>query len=145
MKKVSIASLILLLCFSVFVSVVSAATGADSGWKTVSNNTARVYTDSTYYGTGQTTISVTIGKSTSSSFSYMLYFDNGREMVEVARGDLTSSSKTLQIDKSKLYSILQPNSQGSYNVRFKLFKYGDFWTWYGDILTNNTFTAVRPY
>ncbi|KJB87264.1 hypothetical protein AZ66_14005 [Paenibacillus sp. E194] len=146
MKKVSLASLILLLCFSVFVTAVSAAAGADSGFQSVKNgHTARVYTDSTYYGTGQTTISVTIGKSTSSSFSYMLYFDNGGQMVEVARGELTSSSKTLQIDKSKLYSILQPNSQGSYNVRFKIFKHGDFWTWYGDILTNNTFTAVRPY
>lgn len=145
MKKVSLASLILLLCLSVFVTAVSAAAGADSGFQSVNNgHSARVYTDSTYYGVSDNWINVTIEKSTSAAFSYEVCFRGSGQMVCPATGDMTSSSKSLKIDKSSLYSILPSHSQGSYTVMLKIFKKGDYWTWYGDINTKNTFTAVRP-
>ncbi|EPY06616.1 hypothetical protein PAALTS15_13467 [Paenibacillus alvei TS-15] len=145
MKKVSLASLILLLCFSVFVTAVSAAAGADSGFQSVNNgHTARVYTDSTFYGVSDNWINVTIEKSTSASFSYQVCFTSPGKMVCPESGDMTSSSKTLSIDKSSLYKIIPSHSQGSITVMLKVYKKGDYYTWYGDISTKNTFTAVRP-
>ncbi|MVP00141.1 hypothetical protein [Paenibacillus lutrae] len=118
------------------------AVGADSGWQTQSNIRAKVYTNSTYYGAGSDTITVTAEKSTVGAAYYSIYLMSDTQMVKVASGTL-GSSVTHQVPKSSLNPILNQYSQGNFKVLLKIFAYGDWFTWLGDWETTNSFIAVR--